>query len=180
MAPQVQLRFIGEGSGDDRDIAHGLVDLDVGDVPHASAGLCTRVIAAYCMMLVARKGSTLDRPHPTADAIAAVPHIAISRRGRDRGPLDDRLAEAGLARQVIATVPTVAAALEIVATTPSVTLLPERLARSLPEPLVARPLPFALDAAPIALSWHGRHDADPAHAWIRDLVATTLEAKPHD
>ncbi len=173
-APQVQLRVLGEGSGDDRDLAQGLVDLDVGAEPPATAGLRARVITSDRMMLVASRDAGLDVENPALEAVVAVPHIAISRRGRARGHLDDVLAEAGLSRKIIATVPTVAAGLAILETTTSATVIPERLTRSLPEGLVVRPLPFTLQAAPIALSWHRRYDSDLAHAWLRDIVAATL------
>jgi DNA-binding transcriptional LysR family regulator len=177
-APQVQLRILGEGSGDDRDLAQGLVDLDVGADPPASTGLRTHLIASDRMMLVAPRNSALDVTEPAIDDIVSIPHVAISRRGRDLGPLDERLAQAGLRRRVIATVPTTAAALAIMKITPSATVVPERLTRSLPDGLVARPLPFALQTAPIAMSWHRRQDSDPAHTWLRNLVSATLRSEP--
>lgn len=179
-APQVQLRLLGEASSDDQDLAQGLVDLDIGAAPPTSASLRVRLIASDPMMLVTSRNSVLDVERPTPDAITSVPHIAISRRGRDRGPLDDRLAEVGLTRQIIAIVPTTAAALAILTTTTSATVVPERLTHPLPAGLIARPLPFTLQSAPITLSWHRRHDSDPAHAWLRDIVSATLSAEPID
>lgn len=177
-APQVQLRLLGEAPSDDQDLAQGLVDLDIGAAPPTSASLRVRLIASDPMMLVTSRNSALDVERPTPDAITSVPHIAISRRGRDRGPLDDRLAEVGLTRRIIAIVPTTAAALAILTTTTSATVVPERLTHSLPAGLIARPLPFTLQSAPITLSWHRRHDSDPAHAWLRDIVSATLSAEP--
>ncbi len=173
-APHVQVKFVAERSTDDRDLTHGQVDLDIGDVPTPQPTVRSQVIATDTMMLVTRTGSSLDRDQPDVETFAATPQVAVSRRGRSHGPIDDRLATYGLTRHVIAIVPTVPAALAILKASPCVTVLPQRVTHDLPSGLTSRRLPFPLAAAPIALSWHRRHDKDPAHMWLRAITAAAL------
>ena len=35
-------------------------------------------------------------------------------------------------------------------------------------------LPLDVTADPTLIAWHPRHDADPAHAWLRDTVRQVL------
>ncbi|WP_231901773.1 LysR family transcriptional regulator [Microbacterium sp. T32] len=173
-ASGLQVRFVAEKADDDRDLTRGHLDLEIGDAPAPSATVRSRVVSTDTMRLIVRRHSELDVDHPTAEAIAGALHVNISRRGRTHGPIDDRLFDLGLRRRVIATVPAVGAALSILETVPAVTALPERVAQDLPSSLVSRPFPFPLSAAPIALSWHARHDNDPAHSWLRGVCTQAL------
>ena len=174
-APLASLRLVGENALDDRNLGLGDVDLDVGSPPEPSAAITTRQIGIDEMVLIVRRGSSIDVAAPTVAQVAAAQHVAISRRGRSNGPVDAELTRRGLARTVRATVPTVAAALAVVAASDTVTIMPRRLRDPLPGSLRTRPLPFALPSAPAAISWHRRHDADPGHRWLRELVARTLD-----
>ena len=39
------------------------------------------------------------------------------------------------------------------------------------------PLPFPLRGVPAVVSWHHRHDTDPAHRWLRRLVTDIIAAR---
>ncbi|TBN57615.1 LysR family transcriptional regulator [Glaciihabitans arcticus] len=173
-APLASLRLVSENPTVDRHTGLREIDLDVGSPPQESPAVITRVIGADEMVLVVRRGSTLDVPKPSLTAVAAATHIAVSRRGRALGPVDDQLAAHGLTRTVQATVATVAAALAVVAATDSVTILPARLRDPLPSTVRIRPLPFTLPSSEASVSWHRRHDNDDAHRWLRTLVERTL------
>jgi DNA-binding transcriptional LysR family regulator len=175
-APHVALRIIGENPADDRELSRGEVDFEIGSPPAGSPSISTRVVAVDEMVLAVRRGSALDVPHPTAEQLARALHVVVTRRGKGRGPLDDHLRELGLSRHIAAMVPTVSAAIAVVAATEAVTVLPAHLRDPLPRELTTRPLPFALESAPAAISWHRRHDTDPAYAWMRELIASTLSA----
>ncbi|WP_285689228.1 LysR family transcriptional regulator [Actinoplanes sp. NBRC 103695] len=175
-APHVTLRLVGESRDDDRELSRGGVDIAV-DCPSAPAGsIVSRVVGTDDMVLVLRRGNAVDVARPTAAQVAGAPHVVVSRRGRSGGPVDRVLQAEGLTRRVVATVPTVAAALAVVATSEAVVVLPRRLRDPLGPRLRTRPLPWKLSSEVAAVSWHRRHTTDPAHAWLRDLVAATLEA----
>ncbi|MFE2188784.1 hypothetical protein ACFXB5_51475, partial [Streptomyces sp. NPDC059455] len=40
--------------------------------------------------------------------------------------------------------------------------------------LVTRRLPLELPPTQVVLTWHHRHDSDPAHAWLRGQVRDVL------
>jgi DNA-binding transcriptional LysR family regulator len=53
-----------------------------------------------------------------------------------------------------------------------VATMPERIVRMLQPPLQIKtfPLPFVTPPSHEILLWHKRHDSDPAHTWLRNLV----------
>jgi DNA-binding transcriptional LysR family regulator len=50
--------------------------------------------------------------------------------------------------------------------------LPERVARMyIPSlPIKILPLPFEVPRTQEVLLWHKRHEADPAHTWLREMI----------
>jgi DNA-binding transcriptional LysR family regulator len=53
-----------------------------------------------------------------------------------------------------------------------VATMPERIVQMLRPPLEIKtfPLPFATPPSHEILLWHKRHDSDPAHTWLRNLI----------
>ena len=66
--------------------------------------------------------------------------------------------------------PHIVAASDLVATLPR--SIAAAFAATLPVTVV--PLPVAMDGISLSLLWHERHQHDPAHRWMRDLIAATL------
>lgn len=101
-------------------------------------------------------------------------HLIVSRRGKLHGPIDAALAELGLERRVVGTVGSLPSSLFVIRDTDLVGLntswgLP--LAESLG--LVPFEVPLPLPPLRLGMAWHPRHDADPAHAWLRRAVRET-------
>lgn len=88
-------------------------------------------------------------------------------------PVDEALAAPSLQRQAKVTVRGFAPAIALAGETDLVATVPEQHTRSLWRGLhrFARPMPVA--EFTIALFWHPRLDADPAHRWLRSVVADT-------
>jgi LysR family transcriptional regulator, nod-box dependent transcriptional activator len=121
----------------------------------------------------------VDRDHPTVgDGISseqffALPHII----GRPSGytataeELVRRLFDIELPVHI--TVPSLLHLPLVVRGTRLVATMPERVAQMFASslPIKAFPLPFETPALHEILLWHKRHDSDPAHTWLRDLVA---------
>ena len=112
------------------------------------------------------------------EQFAAAAHVTVSRRGNLANSVDRALAELGLVRQVVATAPTEAAALEFARGSDLLVTVPATTARrAANDPgLTVLPLPFELPPAPVYLSWHQRYDTDPAHAWLRERARAALAA----
>ncbi|HEY0194166.1 MAG TPA: LysR substrate-binding domain-containing protein, partial [Kofleriaceae bacterium] len=110
--------------------------------------------------------------HAQLERLVAYDHVGASRRGRFHGPVDAALRDHGLARRVVATVPTATAAAVAVSRGDWVTGLPRIIARSLSQvlPIAWFELPLALPPVTVAQTWHPRFDRDPAHRLLRDCV----------
>jgi DNA-binding transcriptional LysR family regulator len=170
-APGVELRLLGENPDDDNNLSRGEVDLDVGSLPDGPASIATQVVGSDELALVVRAGHPLAAGTLTVEQFAGAVHIVVSRRGRLRGPVDAVLEARGLRRRVSAALPSLAAALAIVESSDIVCVLPRRLGVPDQRALLPLPLPFALRSVPAVLSWHHRHDSDPAHRWLRTSIA---------
>jgi DNA-binding transcriptional LysR family regulator len=112
----------------------------------------------------------------TAERFAEeVDHLIVSRRGRLHGPVDAALAELGLRRRVVGTVGTFPASLFVLRETDLTGLitswaLPQVTALG----LAVYEVPLRLPPLEVGVAWHPRHDADPAHAWLRGVVRELL------
>jgi DNA-binding transcriptional LysR family regulator len=172
----VSLRFLAEPPTDTPDLARGHVDLDVGAAKPASPGVSHEVVGHDRLVAAFRAGHPLDREF-SVERFAAADHIIISRRGRLRDGLDDRLAERGLARRVVSVVPTTAIALQTVAHSDAVAIVASRMnGRALADlGLRSHALDVDLPSPAVVLSWHSRYDDDPAHSWLREECRAALQ-----
>lgn len=99
-------------------------------------------------------------------------HVAVFYKSEGPGVIDTLLAQKGLARRVavqsphFSSVPFLVAGSDLIATVPR--RLAQRFAKSLGLQVLA--VPFAMPPFRLAMLWHQRMDADPAHAWMRALV----------
>jgi DNA-binding transcriptional LysR family regulator len=175
-APRVQLRLLAEPSADVTDLARGHTDLEIGAAQPLRPEIAAEVIGTDHMVAVFRAGHPLAPGDLTPERFAAAGHVSVSRRGRLRSVIDDELAERGLTRRVVASLPTSSAALELAACTDLVTTVAEQVCRPAWTRLglLARPLPFAVPPVPVILTWHHRNDTDPAHTWLRAQVRHAL------
>jgi len=176
-APGVALRLLGESPDDDKNLARGEVDLDVGSLPDRSASIASHVVGADEMALAVRSGHPLTATALTIGQFADAIHIVVSRRGILHGPVDAILEANGLRRRVIAALPSFAAALAIVEGSDTVCVLPRRLGVPDGRALEPLPLPFPLRSVPAVVSWHHRHDSDPAHRWLRGITIEIISKR---
>jgi len=106
--------------------------------------------------------------------------VAVSRRGRTSGALDDVLAARGLTRNVVAVVPTYTAAAHIIVNSGLTGLITASYAQQVATVTGARlyDIPAELPGLPISQAWHVRHDLDPAHHWLREQVTAAVSDRP--
>ncbi|MFD8328397.1 LysR family transcriptional regulator [Streptomyces lydicus] len=177
-APQVVLRFLGESHVDVPVLRDGAADLELGIIGPREPEIRTEHLFNDRGVAVVRAGHPLTTARLTARRYADAPHINFTRRGRLTGPIDAALAELGLRRRVIATVPTFAASLLMVRDSDAVGLANEVTAASTVRGLglCTLPIPFDLPPMEVAMAWHPRQDADPGHRWLRGLVRRVVMA----
>lgn len=173
-APGVVLRLLAEGGSDTLDLARGQIDLEISGSQPTAASVQSETAARYPLVVAMRSRHPLTRGALTLHRYAAARHVTVSRRGRLRDPLDEALRTEGLQRIVVASLPTVAAALDVVRD--SDCLVVTAGPRTTPPGVVIRPLPLPLPPAPMNMSWHQRYDNDPAHRWLRDQARDALQA----
>ncbi len=175
-APNVRLSLLAEPSADQRDPTRGHVDLEIGASEPVRPEISSEVVGTDRMVLALRRGHPLAKGKVDADKLGRMSFVTVSRRGRLHGAVDDAFAERGLRRRVIASLPTSAAALEVVSRSDAAVIVAERVCRpaSARLGLVVRRLPVELPPAPMVVTWHHRYDGDPAHAWLRGQVREVL------
>ena len=174
-APGARLRFIAKLDKDSESLRDASVDLETG-VIGATTGPEVRTQALFKdrFIGVVRKGHPLAKNtakgNVTAERYAGGRHILVSRRGLDKGPIDDALKKAGLERQVVTIVGGFAAALALARTTDLIASVPERHTGNMRDGLRSFALPVATTSITVSMLWHPRLDADPAHRWLRGVV----------
>jgi len=177
-APGVRLRFMQKIDKDSAPLRDGLVDLETGVVGETT-GPEVRAQALFRdrFVGVVRKGHPLARGRVTPARYAAARHVLVSRRGLDKGPLDDAMQAAGLRREIVAIVGGFATALALARDTDLVASVPERQTGKLRAGMHTFALPLAPPEITVSLLWHPRMDADPAHRWLRGCVREACGGK---
>ena len=167
-APGVRLCFMQKPDKDSTPLRDGTVDLETGVVGQdASPELRTQALFRDRFIGVVRMGHPLSQGEVTPARYAAGGHIYVSRRGLDKGPIDEALKSLGLAREVMTIVAGFSTALALARATELIVSVPERHTASLRAGMHSFPLPLTLPAFTVAMLWHPRMDADPAHRWLR-------------
>ncbi|HUL05260.1 MAG TPA: LysR family transcriptional regulator [Candidatus Acidoferrum sp.] len=170
-APGVRLRFVQKPDKDSTPLRDGTIDLDTG-VVGGTAGPEVRAQALFRdrFIGVVRRGHALCRGQITPSRYAAGRHILVSRRGLDKGPIDEALAPLGLEREIVTTVGGFSAALALARSSDLIASVPERHTGNLRAGMHSFLLPVSVPEITISLLWHPRLDADPAHRWLRGCV----------
>lgn len=170
-APGIRLRFVAKPDKDSTPLRDGSVDLETG-VVGKTTGPEVRAQALFRdrFIGVVRKGHALCRGKITPRRYAAGRHIQVSRRGLERGPIDESLEPLGLHREIATIVGGFSTALALARTSDLIASVPERHTGKLRAGMHSFALPLAMPEITISLLWHPRLDADPAHRWLRARV----------
>ena len=176
-APHVRLRFVQKPDKEAAPLREGAVDLETGVVDEAT-GPELRVQALFRdrHVGVVRAAHRLARGRMTPARYAGGRHVAVSRRGLERGPIDDALRAIGLEREVVTVVGGFATAVGLARATDLVATVPALHTARLREGMHSFPLPVPTEEFTVSMLWHPRMDADPAHRWLRGLVRAACAA----
>ncbi|HEY9102272.1 LysR substrate-binding domain-containing protein, partial [Chitinimonas sp.] len=166
------LRFMPKLDKESRLLREGTVDMETGVVgDDTSPEIRTRVLYHDRFVGVVRPGHPLSRGKPTLARYAAGQHVVVMRRNLSRNNLvDEALAASGLSRDVALIVGGFGTAVALARSCDLIATVPERHTAGLREGLYSFVLPFAVPEITISLLWHPRHDADPAHKWLRERL----------
>ena len=170
-APGVRLRFVHKSDKHSALLRDGGVDLETGVVDvGASPEVLTQALFRDRLVGVVRAGHPLSRGPLSAARFAQGQHVYVSRRGQDRGQIDDALEAQGLVRQVSIVVAGFNTAIALARGTDLIASVPERYISVPPRGLHCFELPVTLPPFTVAMLWHPRQDADLAHRWLRTCL----------
>ena len=178
-APGVRLRFVQKLNKDSTALRDATVDLETGVVGTvtgpggAGAGLVPRPLHRVCA-----QRARASRGEITPARYASGRHICVSRRGDDKGPIDEAL---DVARSGTGDRHHRRRLRDRAGARPGFRSDRQR-ARTAPGKLRAGmhsfPLPVAMPEITVALLWHPRLDGDPAHRWLRGCVRDVCADAP--
>ncbi|MNP15902.1 Nodulation protein D 2 [compost metagenome] len=170
-APGVRLRFVHKPDKESTALRDGTVDLETGVVGKAtSPELRTQRLFRDRFIGVVRAGHPLGVGDITPARYAAGGHIGVSRRGLDKGPIDEAMEPLGLKRQIATIVGGFSMALALARASDLIASVPERHTANLRSGMHSFALPLSLEEFTVAMLWHPRLDADPVHRWLRGCL----------
>jgi DNA-binding transcriptional LysR family regulator len=176
-APGVRLCFLQKLNRESTSLRDGTVDLETGVVGKTTGPeVRSRALFRDRFVGVVRMGHALSQGEITPSRYAKGRHISVSRRGLDKGPIDEALAPLGVEREIATIVGGFSAALALARGSDLIASVPERQTGNLRAGMHSFPLPVAAPELTISMLWHPRMDADPAHRWLRGLIVEACAA----
>jgi DNA-binding transcriptional LysR family regulator len=170
-APGVRLHFAQRTDKESTGLREGNVDLETGVVGGAT-GPEIRMQGLFRdrFVGVVRQGHGLAKGKVTWARYAQGKHICVSRRGLERGPIDEALKKLKTEREITTVVGSFSGALALARASDLIASVPERQTGNLREGMHSFELPFAMAEIKVSMLWHPRMDADPGHRWLRGVV----------
>ncbi|WP_136620483.1 MULTISPECIES: LysR family transcriptional regulator [Mesorhizobium] len=176
-APGVRLRFAPKSDKDVMSLRDAAIDLDIGVAGETGPEVRIQALLRDRFIGAVRTGHPLSEGVVTPERYAAGRHISVSRRGREKGPIDEALNGLRLQRTVVCMVSGFSAALAMARTSDLIASVPERHTEGARAGMHSFPLPVATAGVIISMLWHPRLDADPAQRWLRDCVREVCAAR---
>lgn len=157
-----------------RQTEQGDVDLAFHISADAPPALRRRSLFVERYVLAGRKGHPRLKRRPTLAQFCKLDHAIVSADGGGfQGATDAALAELGMTRKVALSVPHFLVLASVLASTEMVAMVPSRLVRgNTALQIVEAPLEVA--GFEMLMLWHERLHRDPAHQWLRDVIARSV------
>lgn len=185
-APGVDVRVASLGSRAFEHLGEGRSDIAIGVVgamgePIPPRGIRSRRLLTDDFVCVVREGHPRLKKRLSLDDFVSLSHALVAPRGKSGSVVDTALAKLGKTRRVAVEVPHFLVAPHIVRETDLILTLARRVARALAPLLGLRQLapPLELPGFSMAMVWHERQHNDPAHVWLRAVVASAAAELEH-
>jgi DNA-binding transcriptional LysR family regulator len=165
----------------ERQLIEGVADLAIRDQQPANPKLRRITLAKERYVVVMRPDHPFSRGRLNLDKYCRAEHALVSVGGGGfQGSVDAQLAASGLTRNIIVSVPSFLAGIDLVRQSNLLLSMPSRLAQNYRGLIVSRPLPVPSPSFDVTLVWHARTDASRPHAWFRALLRRlSTGADPH-
>ena len=155
----------------ERQLIDGAADFAVRDHQPANPKLRWSTLAQERYVVVMRPGHPLTRGRLDPERYCRAEHALVSVTGGSfQGAVDAQLAASGWTRNVLVSVPTFLAGIELVRQSDLLLSMPQRLAQLYRGLIVSRALPVPSPSFEVTLVWHSRTDGSRSHAWFRSLI----------
>jgi DNA-binding transcriptional LysR family regulator len=155
----------------ERQLIDGAADFAVRDEPPANPKLRWITLAREHYVVIMRSGHPLSRARLNLAKYCRADHALVSVLGGGfQGPVDAHLAALGMTRNVIVSVPTFLAGIDLVRQSDLLLSMPHRLALRFHGLVVCQALPIPSPSFDVTLVWHARTDGSRPHAWFRALI----------
>lgn len=159
----------------EKQCALGELDLVFHTAHDAPETLHRKTLFKERYVLVGRPDHPGLRRRPSAAQFSKLDQVIVSPDGGGfTGATDEALAQRGLRRRVMLSVPHFTFVRAVVLRTDLVAMLPERLVRG-DTALKIMEAPVEVPGYEMALLWHERSQRDPAHRWLRETIAAACE-----
>lgn len=161
-------------------LRHGQCDLVVGVFNDLPSDVREQALFTDRFVCLVRKEHPVARTGLSLAQYGAMPHVLVAPRGTPGGIVDRVLAEHGLRRRVARSVPHFLVAPFLVTHSDAVVTMSERMAQRISPLLdlaVLEP-PVTLPHYTLSMAWHERHEGDPAHRWLRDVLVRAASRLP--
>ncbi|WCD78887.1 LysR family transcriptional regulator [Pseudomonas sp. TUM22785] len=152
----------------------GDIDLAFHTVEGSPLNLRRRTLFAERYVLAGRAGHPRLKRRPTLKQFCTLDQVIVSPDGGGfSGVTDDALAQHGLARRVVLSVPHFLFLRSVLESTDLVAMLPERLVGN-SSTLQVVDAPLEVPGYEMAMLWHERSHRDPAHQWLREQIVKAV------
>jgi DNA-binding transcriptional LysR family regulator len=153
-------------------------DLAIGFFPDAlslEASLRSELLWEESNVCIARAGHPSIRGKLSLRQYSAAHHVAVFYKSEGAGVIDSLLQQKGYSRRSVVLVPHFASVAFMISASDLIATVPERLALEFDKKLKLQvlPAPVAIPPFRLVMLWHERSHTDPAHVWLRNLIAET-------
>jgi DNA-binding transcriptional LysR family regulator len=186
VAPGVSFRFLDSARGDvSRLLQEDEIDAALERPLEVADWISSTPLFHSPFTIIAARGNTAIRQAGIAegerlpmDLFCELPHVLRSIDGSMSGSTDEALDRIGRKRRVSLALPHFQAVVLAVANGNYLAAVPRQFAvwaaKSLPLATYEPPLPIAVPE--IRMYWHGRHDDEPPHRWLRNQILEAVAA----
>jgi DNA-binding transcriptional LysR family regulator len=174
VAPGVTLRLTPYGNDlAETGVVSGATAMVLGRIVDPPDNLVVQHLMEESLACVVRADHPEIGDKITRKQFEALRHVNVVPPGRLRAGLFQALARQELRRDVAISVTNFFAVAEMVAVTDYCATLPRLICRRLADDrrLKVLPAPVDLGTFPVEMAWHMRYRHDPAHRWLRSLIA---------
>lgn len=155
----------------ERQLIEGAADLAVRDQQPANSKLRWVTLGKERYVVAMRPDHPLSRGRFDLDRYCRAEHALVSVGGGGfQGPVDAKLAALGMTRNIVVSVPSFLAGIDLIRQSRLLVSIPDRLAQNYRGLVVSRALPVPSPSFDATLVWHARTDASRPHTWFRALV----------